>query len=110
MRAARERFAMPDDQESLPHAPESRAVSRKQTRFSLVWIIPIVAAIAGAWVAVTRILGEGPKITIVFKSAEGLDAGKTQIHYNGGTVGTLTAIRLSADHRTVIAPAQMRPT
>ncbi len=89
--------------------PESRAVSRKKTRLSLVWVIPIVAAIAGAWVAVTRILGEGPKITIVFKSAEGLEAGKTQIHYNGVTVGTISAIRLSDDHRTVIAAAQMAP-
>ena len=100
---------MPDGEGSAPHVPESRAVSRKQTRLSLVWIIPIVAAIAGAWVAVTRILAEGPKITIVFKSAEGLDAGKTQIHYNGVTVGTITAIRLSDDHRSVIATAQMAP-
>src|SRR5262249_58240963 len=73
------------------------------------WIIRSVGVMAGAWVAVTRILAEGPKITIVFKSAEGLDAGKTQIHYNGVTVGTLTAIRLSDDHRTLIATAQMAP-
>jgi paraquat-inducible protein B len=100
---------MPEGEGSAPNVPEARAVSRKQTRLSLVWIIPIVAAIAGAWVAVTRILAEGPKITIVFKSAEGLDAGKTQIHYNGVTVGTLSAIRLSDDHRSVIATAQMAP-
>src|SRR5262249_57840550 len=91
------------------HTTESRAVGRKQTRLSLVWISPIVAAIAGAWVAVTRILAEGPKITIVFKSAEGLEAGKTQIHYNGVTVGTITAIRLSDDHRSVMPTAQMPP-
>ena len=55
--------------------------------------------LAGAWVAVTRILSEGPKITIVFHSAEGLEAGKTKIHYNGVDVGTLTTIRLSDDHQ-----------
>ena len=100
---------MADAERSAPNVPESRAVSRSQTRLSLVWVIPIVAAIAGAWVAVTRILAEGPKITLVFKTAEGLDAGKTQIHYNGVTVGTLTTIRLSDDHRSVIATAQMAP-
>src|SRR5262245_6116733 len=100
---------MPEGERSAPNVPEARAVSSKQTRLSLVWIIPIVAAIAGAWVAVTRILAEGPKITIVFKSAEGLDAGKTQIHYNGVNVGTITTIRLSDDHRSVIATAQMAP-
>src|SRR5215510_6880704 len=98
---------MPDS--DLPRAPQSRAVARKRTRLSLVWLIPIVAAGAGAWVAVTRILGEGPKVTIVFQSAEGLEAGKTKIEYNGVQVGTLTDIRLSDDHRSVITTAQMAP-
>jgi paraquat-inducible protein B len=93
----------------LPPVPESRAVPKKRTRFSLVWLIPIVAAIVGAWVAVTRILSRGPEITIVLKTAEGLEAGKTKIHYNGVDVGTVTAIRLSDDHRHAIATAEMAP-
>jgi paraquat-inducible protein B len=100
---------MPDSDDSFSRAPESRAVSRKRTRISLVWLIPIVAAVAGAWVAATRILGEGPKITIVFASADGLEAGKTKIRYNGVEVGTLTSIRLSKDHSKVITQAQMEP-
>ena len=100
---------MPEREPPLPPVPESRAVPKKRTRFSLVWVIPIVAAIVGAWVAVTRYLGQGPEITIVFKSAEGLEAGKTKIHYNGVDVGTVTAIRLSDDHRHAIATAQMAP-
>ena len=99
---------MPENQ-GVPYVPESRNVPGKRTRLSLVWIVPIVAAIAGVWVAVTRILAEGPKITIVFRSAEGLEAGKTKIHYNGVDVGTLAAIRLSDDHQRVIATAQMAP-
>ncbi|MGA3231099.1 MAG: MlaD family protein, partial [Candidatus Binatus sp.] len=82
---------------------------KKRTRLSLVWVIPIVAAIVGAWVAVTRVLGEGPKITIVFRSAEGLEAGKTKIHYNGVDIGTVTDIRLSEDHQRVITTSQMAP-
>ena len=68
---------MADGQVPHPSVPQARAVAKKQTRFSFVWIIPIVAALAGAWVAVTRILSEGPKITLVFQSADGLEAGKT---------------------------------
>jgi paraquat-inducible protein B len=100
---------MPESDPALPPVPESRAFSKKRTRLSLVWFVPIVAAIIGVWVAATRILGEGPKITIVFKSAEGLEAGKTEIHFNGVTVGTLTTIRLSDDHESVITTAQMAP-
>jgi paraquat-inducible protein B len=100
---------MPDADTPLPRIPESRAIPRKRTRLSLVWFIPIVAAVVGAWVAVTRILDQGPTITIVFKSAEGLEAGKTKIHYNGVDVGTVSAIRLSDDHQHVILTAQMAP-
>jgi paraquat-inducible protein B len=100
---------MPDPQAPPPSVPEARAVPKKKTRLSLVWIIPILAAIVGVWVAVTRILAEGPSITIVFQSAEGLEAGKTKIHYNGVEVGTLMTIRLSEDHQQVITTAQMMP-
>lgn len=100
---------MPDNGEGFSRAPESRRVPAKRTRPSLVWLIPLVAAVAGIWVAATRILGEGPKITIVFRTAEGLEAGKTKIDYNGVEVGTLTEIRLSDDHLRVVATAQMAP-
>jgi paraquat-inducible protein B len=97
---------MPEPQ---PPIPESRAVPRRRTRLSLVWVIPILAALVGVWVAVTRIVNQGPTITIAFHTAEGLEAGKTTIQYNGVEVGTITAIRLSDDHRTVVLRAQMAP-
>src|SRR5271167_230643 len=100
---------MPDRDPPLPSVPQSRSVPKKRTRLSLVWFIPIVAAIVGAWVAVTRVLSEGPKITIVMKSAEGLEAGKTKIHYNGVDIGTVSKIELSPDHQRVILTAQMAP-
>ena len=89
--------------------PESRSVPRSRTRLSLVWLIPIVAAVVGAWVAVTRVLSEGPKIRIVMRSSEGLEAGKTKIYYNGVDIGTVTTIVLSRDHQRVILTAQMAP-
>lgn len=100
---------MPDHDGTGARPPESRVVPKKQTRISVVWLIPIVAAIAGGWVAVTRILDQGPKITITFESAEGLEAGKTKLEYNGVRIGTVTGVRLSADHLKVIATAQMDP-
>src|SRR6185436_751591 len=51
----------------------------------------------------------GPTITITLDTAEGLEAGKTKIHYNGVDVGTVQTIRLSDDHQHVIATAQMAP-
>jgi paraquat-inducible protein B len=100
---------MTDSDGILPEIPEAKAVSRRRTRFSIVWLIPVVAALAGVWVAATRILGEGPTITITFASAEGLEAGKTKIQFNGVVIGSITRIRLSEDHRHVIATADMTP-
>ena len=100
---------MPDERIQSSPLPESRALSRSRTRISLVWVIPIVAALVGVWVAVTRIESEGPKITMVFESADGLEAGKTKIEYKGVDVGTITSIQLSPDHRQVLATAQMAP-
>ncbi len=100
---------MPDRDPPRSSVPESRNVPKKRTRLSLVWFIPILAAVVGAWVAVTRIMSEGPTITIVMKSAEGLEAGKTKIHYNGVDIGTISKIELSTDHQRVILTAQMAP-
>jgi paraquat-inducible protein B len=87
--------------------PEAERVPRRRFRPSIVWIIPIVAAIIGGWIAVHKILTEGPSITITFETAEGLEAGKTKIKYNGVDVGTLTAIVLSKDRKRVVATARM---
>ena len=100
---------MPDKEKSFPKVPESKVVPKKRTRLSLVWIIPIVAAVAGVWITVTNILKKGPEITIVFQSADGLEAHKTKVNYNGLDVGVLKSIHLSDDHRSMIATAQMSP-
>jgi paraquat-inducible protein B len=100
---------MADQDDPLPHVSESRTLVRKKTGLSLVWIIPIVAAVIGAWVAVVKIREQGPTITITLRSAEGLEAGKTKIHYNGVDIGTITSITLTDDHKHVIATAEMAP-
>jgi len=109
MRAVRKWLSMPENEPPVPAIPNARAVTRRRTPISLVWVIPILAAIVGAWVAVTRVLSEGPKMTIVLDSAEGLEAGKTAIRYKGVAIGTITRIRLSDDHQRVLAVAQMEP-
>ncbi|MFZ2656987.1 MAG: MlaD family protein [Victivallales bacterium] len=100
---------MPDKHKSFPKVPESKIVVKKRTRLSLVWVIPIVAAAAGVWVAVTHILSKGPEITIVFKSADGLEARKTKVNYNGLDIGVLNTIKLSEDHKSMIATARLSP-
>lgn len=101
---------MSDKNKSASPIPEAKIVPRKRTRFSMVWIIPAVAAVAGVWIVVTNILNRGPEITIVFKSADGIEAQKTKIVYNGLDIGTITSLRLSDNRRNVVATAAMSPS
>jgi paraquat-inducible protein B len=100
---------MADEHTPHPALPESRTVPKQETRISLVWILPALAVVVALWVAIARIRSEGPAIKIVFRSATGLEAGKTKIYCRGVDLGTLSAIRLSKDHQRVIATAQMAP-
>ena len=70
---------------------------------SLVWIVPIVALLIGAWLGIKAIREQGPTITITFASAEGLEAGKTRIRYRDVEVGQVEAIGIANDRVQVTA-------
>lgn len=99
---------MNEPQNEMPaqiDAPEP--VVRQKKRIGLVWLIPVVAALVGAWLAVKAVTEAGPTITITFKSAEGLEAGKTKIKYKDVAIGQVESIRLSNDLSLVTVSAKM---
>src|SRR3954465_8834439 len=87
--------------------PEA-AVKRGRRRFSVVWLVPLVAAAVAVWLAVTTLREQGPTVSLVFKTAEGLEAGKTKVRYKDIDVGTVKDVRLSDDLREVVAVAELR--
>jgi paraquat-inducible protein B len=87
--------------------PQATVVPQRRARISIVWIIPILAAVVAVGIAVQRIMNEGPTITIVFKAAEGLEAGKTAIKYKDVSIGQVTKVDLSPDHSKVVVKAKM---
>src|SRR4051794_7911963 len=88
--------------------PREPAVKRGRRRFSVVWLVPLVAAAIAAWLAVTTLREQGPTVSIVFKTAEGLEAGKTKVRYKDIDVGTVQDVRLSDDLKNVVAVAELR--
>ena len=87
--------------------PEAVAAPKRRWSLSLVWLIPIVAVVVGGWLAVKAIQEQGPTITITFKTAEGLEAGKTKIKYKNVDVGEVKTIALSGDRKGVIVTAEL---
>ena len=90
----------------LTDIPSAVAVSKRRRSPQLVWLVPIVAALIGGWIAVKTILDKGPTVTITFKTAEGLEAGKTKIKYKNVDIGEVRTIHLSEDHASIIVTAE----
>lgn len=72
----------------VPHTPRY---------FQLIWLLPLLALLVGAWLAYKTLAEKGADIVIHFKTAEGLVAGKTRIKYKAVEVGSVEAIQLKSD-------------
>ena len=91
----------------LPDVPDAVAVPKSRRSVQLVWLIPLVAALIGGWLAVKAVLDRGPVITVSFMTAEGLEAGKTKLKYKDVEIGLVQSVALAADRARVIATAEL---
>jgi len=73
------------------------AVEETKRRISIIWLIPIIAILAGGWLAYTTIAEKGPTITISFKDGSGLEAGKTKVKFNDVEVGLVDSVEIDKD-------------
>lgn len=82
-----------------------KAGTVKASRLSPIWIIPLVAALIGAWLVVDNYLHTGPLVTLTISNAEGIEAGKTKIKTRNVDIGRVEEVKLSDDlsHALIIA-------
>jgi paraquat-inducible protein B len=92
---------------NLDDLPQATVVPKKRAPLSVVWIIPILVAVVAIGVAIQRISNEGPTISIVFKAAEGIEAGKTFVKYKDVNIGQVTAVQLTDDYGKVEVKAKI---
>jgi paraquat-inducible protein B len=59
-----------------------------------VWIFPILAALATAWLFYSQWSSSGPEIEIVFDEAPGIEPGKTRLFYRGVNSGTVESVQV----------------
>jgi paraquat-inducible protein B len=93
-----------DSNPPMPPAPP-RPELRRRARWlpSLVWLIPIVAAIIGLSLLIHTLSERGPEITVTFRTADGLAPGKTPVRYKAVDIGVVKSLRLARDRSHVIA-------
>ena len=93
----------PPDIEDVPDA----IVDEESKGFPVVWLLPLVALLVGGWLFYKTMSEKGPEIRISFETAEGIEAGKTQIKFRDVTVGKVENVEIADDLKTVVLTATM---
>ena len=87
--------------------PPPRVARRRDWMPSLIWLIPVVAALVGIFLVARILIDRGPEIVLSFKTAEGLEAGKTAVKYKDVQIGVVQSLRLSQDRSHVRVTLQL---
>ncbi len=82
--------------QSSSEVPEAD-VKHKSSRFSAVWIIPIVAAVVGGWMVFQSALEDKVIVEVEFKNATSIVAGKTVVKFRDIVLGKVTKVDFNAD-------------
>jgi paraquat-inducible protein B len=100
---------MSDSQSPAVGGPAATASVSGKSRFSIVWLIPVVAALIGAWLVYKAAAEKGPTIQLSFETANGIEAGKTKIRFRNVQLGLVNSIDLADDLKGVILTVEMVP-
>ena len=74
---------------------------------SLIWLIPILTAIIGAWLVLHTLTDRGPLVTVTFRTAEGIEVDKTRLKYKSLDIGLVESVRFSSDFSRVEVRARL---
>lgn len=81
---------------------------RQKKSFSKIWLLPILAALIGVGMVANDWRNRGIQIHVVFKTAEGLVAGKTRVKYRDVDIGLVNGIRFGEQRDTIIAAIEIQ--
>lgn len=79
----------------------------KKRELPLIWLLPLCALLVSSWLIYKSVSDKGPIITINFSSADGLEVDKTKIKYLNVEIGSVSAISINKDLKTIQITAQM---
>jgi paraquat-inducible protein B len=90
-----------------PPLPEPHVDPASRWLPSLVWLVPLLAALIGLGLVVKSIVDQGPTVTVSFRSGDGLEPGKTKVKYKDVDIGLVRAISLAPDLSKVLVTIDM---
>jgi paraquat-inducible protein B len=88
--------------DATPEISQRRGISR-------VWLVPFIALLLGIWMVVWTWHNQGPLITIILTSANGIEAGVTKIKTRSVELGLVESVGLGEDLESVVVTARLEP-
>jgi paraquat-inducible protein B len=86
----------------LTAASAPTASVRRARRVPLIWTVPLLTALIGAWLAWDTFSKRGPTIVVEFESGNGLTPGQSPLKYKDVPMGTVKAVDISPDLKKVL--------
>src|SRR4051812_21780494 len=87
--------------------PQPTIVEARRWNISLVWLLPAIAVAIGISLLVRSVFLVGPRIDIEFASAEGIEAGKTEVRYKEVVIGKVQTLTLRDDLKGVVVGVRL---
>ncbi|SEN57859.1 paraquat-inducible protein B [Duganella sp. CF517] len=98
---------MPENEGGQPPLHEPHVEKASRWLPSLVWLIPLLAALIGAGLVVKSFIDRGPTVTVSFRSGDGLEPGKTKVKFKDVDIGLVRSISLARDLSKVLVTIDM---
>jgi paraquat-inducible protein B len=73
----------------------------------LIWLVPVIAALASGWLIFKNMQATGPVIHIQFSNGNGLQANQTILKYRGVRIGEVRSVQLAGDLAHVVVEARL---
>ena len=97
---------MTEQQDNSSTTQNSEVSASWLSSISIVWLVPVIALLVGLLLLYTHYTNIGPEITILFKQASGITAGKTKVKFRDVEVGTVTGVQIK-DLKTVAVKVEL---
>jgi paraquat-inducible protein B len=94
---------MSKSDEDFAQLPEAQPAEARRHWPALIWLLPLIAALLGGWIALQSWLSQGPTITVAFRTADGIEPGKTLIRYKNVNVGSVTRVSFTKDGGVLVS-------
>lgn len=91
------------------HSDAAMPEVKRSFGISPLWILPVVTLILASWLVFQAVHHAGDQIKIYFSDAQGLEAGRTTIRYQGLEVGMVREVSLDKENDNIFVLADIYP-